>query len=342
MKTKLVTIFVILTTIPFSVVGFVSYTRFYSTIEAKTIESTTQLAEQLNQSISSTFQIGERFSKIIQSEAIIRFLTAKDNESLATYESAKDIGKLFKLYRDTFDDYQWIKGIYIIGFNGNNISEAQGVYKLGKDLDSISTVNKILSKPDELLIIPNSHIDYARDQFEEEVISLGTTVVIPTTNQVIGVIIVDIDKRAIEVLSEDLRIGNTGYFTIISEGDDGVVTIFCSDSHENRCELKSENLDRILEESSGHFTAKMNAKREFVVFNTLSEVGWKIVGRVELQDLMKSAYTIRTVTIFVVVLSFVFTAVLYLFISDRLTRPIRELREKMKQAEQGLLVTTDG
>ncbi len=82
-------------------VGFVSYAQFYSTTEAKTIESTTQLAEQLKQSISPTIQIDERFSKNIQSEAIIRYLTTKDNESLAAYKSAKDIGDLFKLYRDT-------------------------------------------------------------------------------------------------------------------------------------------------------------------------------------------------------------------------------------------------
>ena len=89
------------------------------------------------------------------------------------YESAKEIIKLFKLYRDTFEDYQWIRGIYIIGFNGNNICEAQGVYSLHKDINTISTINKIIEKPKELHIIPNSEIDYARKMKYEEVIPLA-------------------------------------------------------------------------------------------------------------------------------------------------------------------------
>ena len=62
-------------------------------------------------------------------------------------------------------------------------------------------------------------------------------------------------------------------------------------------------------------------------------MGWKILGRVELNDLMSSAYTIRRITIFVVLLSIIFTAILYIFISEQLTRPIRNIKEKMKQAE---------
>lgn len=52
---------------------------------------------------------------------------------------------------------------------------------------------------------------------------------------------------------------------------------------------------------------------------------------------MKSAYAIRNLTIFTVVLCFMFTVVLYLFISDKLTLPIRDLKNKMKMAESGNL-----
>lgn len=335
LKAKLVAIFVILTTIPLSIVGIISYSQSSSTIEAKTIASTTQLAEQLNQSITLTFQIGERFSKVIQNDSIIRFLTVKDDTGDITYESAKEITKLFKLYRDTFDDYQWIKGIYVIGFNGNNISEAQGVYSLHTDIDSISTIDKILQDPRELHIIPNSKIDYASKMKYEDVISLGTAIKIPTTNQVIGVIIIDIDKTSVEELCQGITIGNTGYFSIISEEDNHIVTIFDSDLNKNNGELKQDSLNRIINEQSGHFIENIDGRKEFIVFNTLSNVGWKIVGRVDLKDLMKSAYTIRWITIIVVLLCIIFTAILYLFISDRLTRPIRDLREKMKQAERG-------
>ena len=109
LKSKLVTIFVILTTIPLSIVGIVSFSQASSTIERKTIESTTQIAEQLNQSISLTLQMGERFTKIIQTSEVIKFLTLPENVQYRKYQGAKENIKLFKLYRDTFEDYEWIR-----------------------------------------------------------------------------------------------------------------------------------------------------------------------------------------------------------------------------------------
>lgn len=341
LKTKLVTIFVILTTIPLSIVGIISFAQASSAIERKTIESTTQIAEQLNQSIMLTLQMGERFTKIIENESVIRFLTAKGDSEKETYESAKEIIKLFKLYRETFEDFPWIRGIYIIGFNGNNICEAQGVYSLHKDIDSISTINRILEKPRELHIIPNNEIDYARKMQYLEVISLGKTIKIPTTNQVIGVIIIDIDKKAIEELCENITIEDAGYFSIISKEDSGIVTIYDSDLNNNNDEHIKEYPDRIINEQSGHFIESINGRKEFIVFNTLTNVGWKVIGRVELKDLMGSAYTIRRITIIVVLLCIIFTAILYLFITEHLTRPIINLKEKMRQAERGNFIDVE-
>ena len=173
-----------------------------------------------------------------------------------------------------------------------------------------------------------------------DVISLGKTIEIPTTNQVIGVIIIDIDKKAIEELCEKISIGETGYFSIISKEED-VVTIYDSDTLNKYGEFNEQSLNRIINEQSGHFVEKVNGSKEFIVFNTLSNVGCKVIGRVELKDLMGSAYTIRGITIIVVLLCIIFTAILYLFISERLTRPIRNLKEKMKQAEQGNFIDVE-
>jgi len=52
---------------------------------------------------------------------------------------------------------------------------------------------------------------------------------------------------------------------------------------------------------------------------------------------MKSAYSIRNITVIIVVVCALFTVILYLFISDKLTFPIRDLKNKMKQAESGNL-----
>jgi len=69
--------------------------------------------------------------------------------------------------------------------------------------------------------------------------------------------------------------------------------------------------------------------------HTLSSSVWKCFGRVKLRELMRGAYQIRSLTLAVVLLCILLTIVLYFFISDALTHPIRELKRKMAQAEGG-------
>jgi two-component system sensor histidine kinase YesM len=168
------------------------------------------------------------------------------------------------------------------------------------------------------------------------VVSLGTGIIRPVTHEVLGVIIVDIDKSAIEDICKGIRIGGNGYFSLMSMENEPVY-IFSSDPNFNFEKLNKTYRDRITMEPNGYFTEKMNGQNYFYVFNTLSNTGWKIIGKVRLQDLMQRAYSIRNITIIVVLVCILSTAILYFFISEKLTLPIVDLKDKMKQAEQGNL-----
>ena len=336
LKAKLIFIVAILTTVSVSVVGIMSFTKSFSAIQENTISATTQLADQVNQSIILTFDIAEKFLKIGQHEATIEFLNLDKNSEIHKYESAKEVNKVFKLYKGTFEKDQWIKGVYIIGLDGKNICDRQGVYRLPKDLDSISTVNTILSSPRENHIILNQRVDYSREEKYGDVVSLGTGILRPVTRELLGVIIVDIDKSVIEDLCRDIRIGGNGYFSLISMGEEPTC-IFSSDPYFNHSEINTKNVDMINNDDSGYFIEKAQGVKYFYIFNTLRNTGWKIIGKVKLGDLMQSAYSIRNITIIAILISIAFTIIVYFFISDKLTLPIVNLKNKMKQAERGNL-----
>lgn len=335
LKAKLIVIFAVLTILPISIVGVVSYTNSFSAVHENTINATTLLADQVNQNIILTFGIAEKFLKIGENEAVIEFLNKEKNSAEYKYENAKKVNVVFKVFKDTFESDKQIKGIYIIGLNGNNISDRQGVYNLSENIKSINTVNTILTEPNRKHIFLNQHIDYSRDNLYANVVSLGTGIIRPVTNELLGVIVVDIDKSAIEDICKDIRIGGNGYFSLISMENEPVC-IFSSDPNFN-AEKLNKYRDRINMELNGYFTEKTNGQNYFYVFNTLSNTGWKIIGKVRLRDLMQRAYSIRTITIIVVLACIMFTAILYFFISEKLTLPIVNLKDKMKQAEQGNL-----
>ena len=221
---------------------------------------------------------------------------------------------MFQLFKDTYDSDKRIKGVYIIGLNGNNIGNRQGVYNLRKDIKSINTVNTILKEPHKKHILLNQHIDYSREELYGDVVSLGTGIIRPVTHEVLGVIIVDIDKSAIEDICKGIRIGGNGYFSLMSMENEPVY-IFSSDPNFNFEKLNKTYRDRITMEPNGYFTEKMNGQNYFYVFNTLQH--W-------MEDYRQStvagfdakSYSIRNITIIVVLVCILSTAILY-FLSRR-------------------------
>lgn len=73
------------------------------------------------------------------------------------------------------------------------------------------------------------------------------------------------------------------------------------------------------------------------VFDTVETTGWKVIGQAPTNEIMRDANEIRRLIIFTVACSIIFTITLYFFISNKLIRPIRLLKQKMSLASLGNL-----
>lgn len=332
LKLKLIGIFTVLTFIPLSLVGLISYSKSFSTIEQNVAKSTEQISEQLNKSIDLIFKDSIKLLTIGSYDNTSAFLISKDKYE--KYESAKKIGELFKQFRKIQEFDKQIKGISIIGMDGNSISEREGVYTLKKDIRAIEAINIILEQPREIHIIPTQKVEYTDRELYSGVISVGTAIFKLSTNDVCGVIIVDVDRNAIEEIFSNVSIGKTGSFWIVNH--DGEI-IFTPKEYSNDSKLDGKIINKISERKSikGHFIEKTKKGKELIVYNTLNINGWKIIGKVRLDEIISSAYDIRNVTVFAIVMSIIFVFVLNLFITEKLTYPIRNLKDKMKIAESG-------
>jgi len=330
LRAKLMVIFFIATTIPISVVGLISYTKSFSTIWNNTTTSAIQIAEQLNINIELLFSDTEKFLEIANNENTIKFLKNTGD----SYYEAKEILELFRQYRNSFKFSQSIKGIYIIGSDGKCISEKAGVYLLENKPQDSETYNEIIHNPGENQIIPSHTPDYGEFESKDEVISIGSTIIRSVTHEVLGVMIIDLDSSAITDFCKNMKIGKSGYFYLMDKNDKVVV--------ENGRDLtgttgNEEYIQTIFGREKGSFIETINNEKIFFVFNTSNNMKWKIIGRVQLRDLMRDAYDIRDMTIFTVILFILFAVIMYFFISDKLTKPLKDLKSKMKLAEAGNL-----
>ncbi len=329
LRARILIISAILATIPLGVVGIVSYSLARSAIRDNALNNAVQLAGQINRSVSLVFKDTEKLLRIGKSESAIGFVNPYLRSEETLYNSAMDLIGLFKLFRGVYESDRYIEGIYVLGLDGACLSERDGRYVPGADLRKIPTVASILSTPGKIHYIPNRVIDYAPDPGYRNVISVGTAIVRPSTKEVFGVIIVDLDGAAVEEISGNASIGETGSFAIIDAGGQPVFPWNAAPEPAASFRAVPGLAD------SGHLFLGTGVNEELIVYNTLENSGWKIAGRARVSELMRGAYYIRAVTFALVGACVLCVIILYFFISGALTHPLRDLKEKMKQAESG-------
>jgi len=334
LKARLVVFFAFITVITVSTVGFISYVQVKKTIERSTTDSTRVIAEQLKTNIGLMFRDAERFLKIGTHGTTMAFLSSLEQSEESTYRLSLEIIDLFNLFREIYEFDSRIKGIHILGFNGNNIGEQEGRYELDENLSDIQTVQTAMKRPGEVYLIPNKTIDYAGIESYEDVISITRIIVRPVTRELMGVIIVDVDRQAITALCENIRIGETGHFSIISDRGD---VIYPPELDISAIPISVENTQKIIKGSSGSLVDHSGGVDELYTYSTLDPWSWKIVGRVKVTEIMKNAYRIRNLTVLAIILSLVLSTVLYFLFSDAITHPIHDLMAVMKLAESGNL-----
>ncbi|TCP29561.1 two-component system sensor histidine kinase YesM [Scopulibacillus darangshiensis] len=329
LRTKLLTMFIILTAVPLIIVGIISYMKSYQTVWDHSIASSSLIAESVSRKIDTFVQdIEKQYVELADNQSVLHFLTTDGD----TYEEAKDILNTFNLLRETYKFTNKIIDVKIINRYGRGISERKGVYKRSTDEMKNKKFLNILNNPNEPLIISSDHTSEAKHPTVSIMMAVKHTI----TNEVIGFMTIDIDAALFKTFCSDAKLGNTGHFYIVERKGN---PIFMPTKVKNATHYHLKNMQTVLTNKKGNFIEHSNQGRQFVVYSTSRLTGWKVIGEAPLNQVMKAAYDIRHFIFISVFLSTLFAIILYFFISSRLTRPILDLKGKMEQAAAGHLDT---
>ncbi len=334
-RTRIVIIFALATIIPMGVIGMVSYQKYFESMQETISKSTAQIAEQLNRNLELFFNNINKTLDMGNNELLIRFLDEKDTDKKYAY--AKDIGELFEIYKGIYDFQDVIVDINIIGISGNSISDRVGSYTFYGKLEENNVYKRALTEPEKLHIILNEKLEDIRRLPYNNVLTIAKIVRRPLTKEIKGIILVDIDKAVIEEICSNIKLGDTGQFFVVTQDGQYIYdpTRVGGLTHNDFQSRKIE--DEIASSKEGYFIEEIQGVEHFIVYNTLKMPGWSIIGKVRLKEIMKTAYEIKSITIIISGICILGIVLVYAQISNSLTKPIRELRHKMKLAEKGNL-----
>lgn len=333
LRAKLLLMFLCLTVIPLIGIGLVAYQKSYNTVYENSKASAVLTADQLARSLGTLFTDSSKLLELGNHSQVLHFLYSQND----AYEDAKEILRTIDSYRQTYK-YESVLNITMINLYGRGISERRGVFALDKNPLRNPHFAYLIDNPDVVLTVPPLDalaLDHPDGLREKPAISIMAAVKQQITHETIGFIVIEVDASAVSRFCDEVKVGKTGFFYIVDAS--GRPIFMPSGLVPDQVLPERDVLARMATGALSSYVDKSDGGPKFIFASSPQAAGWKIIGQVHLREIVKEADSIRQLIIVSVALSILFAVSLHFFISSRLTRPLKLLKNKMKLAASGFL-----
>ncbi|MBA4494579.1 sensor histidine kinase [Paenactinomyces guangxiensis] len=168
---------------------------------------------------------------------------------------------------------------------------------------------------------------------EEPVISMVRRLYSPDTLQPVGILVIDINFKRIEEMSDKVSVSRNGYFFIL---DSNGHYVYHPDPEKLGEKAEFTHLMPTDAKESGTFLLK-NEKEEFFTYTFSPDLGWRFFTSTPYSDMTTGIMQIGKTLTWTVAISLVLAYVLGYGFATSLVRPIKRLQAFMKNVEIGNL-----
>jgi two-component system sensor histidine kinase YesM len=298
-----------------------------STIEEQVNGQTSQLIGNVNKSLDYHASNMQNVSYLISFNPEIGKFFANGAGAFSGEQERYNTLKFLQGFTTLHSE---IAGIMIVNNNGEYMSNEMYA-RSSRNLTSENWYQEAVTAKGIFKLIGHpvkrnvtSHANYK----DEEVVSFVRAVLDPETQAVQGVVLIDFKSRLIAEMVRDVRLGKSGYLMVIDDKGDMLY------APKNSI---ADQLDRtrILADTVGDFTEKIDDKPFQYIFQKSSFTGWTTVGVFPMQETVQGVHEINLYIVsFVFLVSMLGIAASY-YLSYSISRPISQLSSFMHKVESG-------
>jgi two-component system sensor histidine kinase YesM len=146
------------------------------------------------------------------------------------------------------------------------------------------------------------------------------------------VVEVDMNFNAIEQLCQKVSLGKRGYIYIV-DGSGNI--IYHPQQQLIYLGVKEENIAAALSRAPGSYFDNFQGEQRIMTIKDMGYTGWRIVGISYVDELVENRQTFNDLLLFIMLFGLVFQTTASLFISAKITKPIKILETQMKKVEGG-------
>ncbi|MCC3356789.1 cache domain-containing sensor histidine kinase [Bacillus sp. REN16] len=327
---KLISHFLIISVIPIICLGMLINWTVGRVVEEQVNKNTLQLISKVNESLEFHLTNMQRITYFISyNNRVQEFFDTKNQMPVQDQTNEFEIQRYLRNFTTLSPE---IAGILLVNTSGKYVSNElyapdstnlteESWYKEAIENKGIF---KIIGQPKERRI--SSLVNYKNN----EVVTVVRAIMDPITQDVLGVVLIDLKVRTIAETLVDVRLGKTGYLTAIDDQnraiyqpDDPLIETIPNEWFEGK--------------KSGTFSKEVNSQKLQFIYQKSPYSNWTVIGVFPTKE---TIYEISEIQFYLVVFVFIILlfgiAVSYV-LSISISKPIGQLMTFMRKAEGGEL-----
>ncbi|UOQ84137.1 cache domain-containing sensor histidine kinase [Gracilibacillus salinarum] len=324
---KLISHFLLISILPIICLGlFISWT-VERVMEEQVTDNTLQLIDKVNESFEFYISNLQSYSYMIaNNEDVAGFIGSSDRPVDST-DNRYDIQRFLRTFTTVSPE---VAGIMVVNSDGEYVSNelyAPSIMDLTKTSWYTAAVKnngifKVIGRPDGRRL--HSIVDYTN----EDVVTVVRAVVDPFTDELYGVVLMDLKLRVIAEEVQDVTLGKSGYLMVM---DDNGQNIF----QPNQPIVTDVPLDWIGSSQSGDFSKVIDGEKTQFIYQRSPFVNWITMAVFPAEE---TVFGLKEINFYLV--AFIFIIMLFgipvsYFLSYSISKPIVQLVSFMRKAEHG-------
>ena len=324
----LFSLLIIITTVIFMLIS-VDYTK--RTILENSTDYTSRLVRQVNRDIDSYIDYMENISSlIIQGGDVQKYLFIK----MPRGDMEETYDRIVTQFNTVVETRQDISNIAVVTPERNYIIN-DGTDKLNENvsLEEVEWYREALEGDGSILTA--SHVQHVIRNNYKWVVTLGKGIKDPRTGKNGGVFFIDLNYKLLKDLCENNSLATNSYVFIVDES--GKI-IYHPKQQLLYNGLKTEKISEVLScGSDGYFIVDEKGKdaEKLYTVSVSEKTGWRVVGVADISELMKNKKETEYIYMVTAAVLLCIAMILANFFATAITRPIKELKDSMKEVEKG-------
>ena len=322
---RLVLTFTLLSLLTLSVSALLTYQVTKQKVSSDFKNSTIQIINQNKNYIGVVDNTIEDVSmQIIASKNLMAALSDTSEDTYNKMENIRAIGDSLAAYTMSS---KFIKSMYILNDNGLSMASGGG----NADLNNADKTTAFKASKDYKTIISlngKSHwTNVQADVFESgstgtKNISLLRVLRNSSSLGLAGILEINVDPSVLSSAIKDTKIGKSGYMQIIDENGQVIAN---KDSALLGKKVGDGVWAKIKNINEGSFEYKEAGKTMYGVVSTYDARGWKVLAVVPKAELSDTANIIGALSIPIIILCLIFTSILSIITTKKITTPINDI-----------------